>query len=775
MSHGNENVNPSTLRQAQDRPSSGRMETSDTKTVLPGSLQTNRRLSQWLSIHANGTVSVRSGKVELGQGIATALAQIVAHELDVAMSRIRMLTANTTDSPNEGMTSGSLSVQDSGSALRQVCAQVRQIYLQVASAQLNVPLDQLEVVDGSIQLREQQRSHGENSFTSYWTLADDALLQVEAGNLIAHKSVAATAIFEGATPRLDIPDKLTGQPRFIHDIALPGMLHGRVLHPPSPSAVLMQVDLAAVQALPGVVAVVRDGSFLGVIADDEYLATLALKKLSVLAQWQETATLPPMHDLPAFLRAQPLETTLVGERLGASTPVGDQPTAVPLGLSQSKPSPPCRQAQGEWVDMTAVRNFNASYSRPFLAHASIGPSCAVARFNSTSLEVWTHSQGIYNLRADLALVFNMPAASITVQHVEGAGCYGHNGADDVACDAALLARAVPGRAVQVQWTRESELGSAPFGPAMVVELKAQVDADGCITDWQHNVWSNGHGMRPGRSSTPVLLAGTLLEKPFDKQIAVNAPLAAGGGSERNAVPLYNFAHWRAINHRVLTMPIRSSALRSLGAHCNVFASESMMDEIARALGADPLALRLRHLTDPRARTVLEAAADMANWSQRHDGKSEGQGFGLACTRYKNTGAYCAVVAKVDAGKDLRVSKLWIAVDVGRVISADGVVNQIEGGAIQTVSWVLKEAVQFDSTRIQSTAWESYPILRFSEVPEVDVRIIDHPDQPSVGAGEATHGPVAAAIANALFDALGVRVRDMPLTTEAITKAAMAAD
>jgi nicotinate dehydrogenase subunit B len=717
--------------------------------ILPGSLQTNRRLSQWLSIHANGTVSVRSGKVELGQGIATALAQIVATELDVALTRIRMLPANTVDSPNEGMTSGSLSVQDSGSALRQVCAQVRRIYLLAASVQLKVPPEQLEVVDGGIQVQGQPHA----SATSYWALADDALLRVDAGSLFAHKNVAAYAIFERAAARIDIPDKLTGQPRFIQDMVLPGMLYGRVLHPPSPNAVLQEIDLAVVKALPGVVAVLRDGSFLGVVADNEYLATLALKKLASLAQWHEEAALPLMHDLPAYLRAQPLETTLVGEKqalVDANLDAASSPSSAP------------------------IQSFQASYSRPFLAHASIGPSCAVARYSATSLEVWTHSQGIYNLRADLALVFNLPAASITVQHVEGAGCYGHNGADDAACDAALLARFVPGHAVQVQWTRESELGSAPFGPAMAVEISAQVDADGCITDWQHSVWSNGHGMRPGRSSTPVLLAGTLLDKPFPKQIAVNAPLAAGGGSERNAVPLYDFAKWRAINHRVLTMPIRSSALRSLGAHCNVFASESVMDEIATQIGADPLALRLRHLTDPRARAVLQAAADMAGWTTLKDNQEEGQGTGIACTRYKNTGAYCAVVAKVDAGKDLRVTKLWIAVDVGLVINVDGVVNQIEGGAIQTVSWVLKEAVQFDSTRILSNAWESYPILRFSEVPQVEVQIIHHLDQPSLGAGEVTHGPVTAAIANALFDALGVRVRDMPLTTEAITKAAMAA-
>jgi nicotinate dehydrogenase subunit B len=737
--------------------------------VLPASLQTNRRLSQWLSIHANGTVSVRSGKVELGQGIATALAQIVAQELDVDVQRIRMLPANTTHSPNEGMTSGSLSVQDSGSALRQVCAQARQIYLQAASSRLMVPPEQLEVVDGSIQVPGPLHHQA----TSYWALADDALLQVEAGTPIAHKKIAENDHATRTTPRLDIQDKLTGQSRFIHDMVLPGMLHGHVLHPPSPTAVLRDLDLTAVQALPGVVAVVRDGSFIGVLADDEYLATLALKKLAALVRWHEEAALPNMHDLSAYLRAQPLETSVIGEQQIAPNLGVDPLAKSPMGLSLPESVQALRQAQDERSDQTSGHRFKASYSRPFLAHASIGPSCAVARYGAASLEVWTHSQGIYNLRADLALVLGMPATHIIVQHVEGAGCYGHNGADDVACDAALLARAVPGRAVQVQWTRESELGSAPFGPAMAVDISAQVNAEGYITDWQHSVWSNGHGMRPGRSSTPVLLAGTLLAKPFPPQIAVNAPLAAGGGSERNAVPLYDFAAWRAVNHRVLTMPIRSSALRSLGAHCNVFASESMMDEIAHTLGADPLALRLRHLSDPRARTMLQAAADMAHWSTRKDMQTEGQGYGLACTRYKNTGAYCAVVAQVDAGKDLRVTKLWIAVDVGMVVSADGVANQIEGGAIQTVSWVLKEAVQFDRTRIQSTAWESYPILRFSEVPQVQVQIIHRPDQPSLGAGEATHGPVAAAIANALFDALGVRVRDMPLTTEAITKAAMA--
>ncbi len=703
---------------------------------LPGSLHVNRRLGQWLRFHADGRVSVYSGKVEIGQGIVTALAQIAAEELDLTLARVRMVPACTATSPDEQVTSGSMSVQESGTALRHACAEARAIYLEAAATRLEVPLADLEVEDGVIRVR------GTDKQTSYWDLADDDLLDREATGLVAPKIAGAHHIVGSAVQRFDIPDKVTGKPRFVHDMVLPGMLYGRVARPPSPGAELIDVDLAAVNALPGVVATVRDGRFLGVIAEREELVVKALKKLIAAARWRETASLPDMHDLPAFLKSQPVQTTLVGEK------------------KSETPPPP------------AAKTFTAAYARPFLAHASIGPSCAIAKWNAETVEVWTHSQGIYNLRTDLAMALSRPAESIIVQHVEGSGCYGHNPADDVAYDAVLLARAVPGKPVQMQWTREDELSWAPFGAAMAVELKAGVAADGRISNWQHEIWSNGHGTRPGRAKTPAMLAASHLEKPFERLIAVNAALAAGGGSERNSVPLYNFENWEAVNHRLLTMPIRTSALRSLGGHCNVFAIESFLDEIALELGVDPLEYRLRHLEDPRGRAVLEAAAKMSGWAGRGK-KAEGRGMGIAFAKYKNSSAYCAVVAQIDAGREVRVEKLWIAVDVGLVINPDGVRNQIEGGAIQTVSWTLKEAVRFDRTRVESNTWETYPILKFSEVPKVEVELINRTEEKCVGAGEATHGPVAAAIGNAVFDALGVRVRSMPLTAEAITKAALA--
>ena len=722
----------------------------DGLAALPANLKNNPRLGQWLSIRRDGTVHVRSGKVDLGQGISIALAQIVADGLGVNIERIHRVPASTAFSPNEGVTSGSLSVQDSGSALRQVCVEARAIYLRAAGVLLGAApagTQGFRILDGVI-----STSHG-GPTTSYWALADEALLDVDATGATNQAGALTVAneppvVIGQSIPRRDIAHKVIGAPAFVHDLRLPGMLFGRVLHPPSTGAELESTDLARVNAMPSVIATVRDGNFLGVVGQDEYQVVQACAKLASVSKWREAAALPNMHQLGEFLREQPRETSVVGEKTAS---VGAAPA-------------------------TGSRKHSASYSRPFLAHASIGPSCAVARFNQNAngntLEVWSHTQGVYNLRADLALLLGMPADAITVQHVEGAGCYGHNGADDVAADAALLARAVPGVPVQVVWSREDELGAAPFGPAMAVDLAAELDADGRIRSWQHEAWSNGHGLRPGRGKSPVLLAGTLLAEPFERQVSVNAPLSAGGGAERNAVPLYDFDQWKATSHRLLTMPVRSSALRSLGAHCNVFAVESFMDELAHSAGVDSLDFRLKHLTDSRASDVLQAVAQNAGWSERHDAMPEGHGMGLAVTRYKNTGAYCAVAARVDASHDLRVTDLWITVDVGQVINPDGVANQIEGGAIQTVSWVLKEAVQFDATRITSTTWADYPILKFSDVPRVQVNVLNRPDQQSVGAGEATHGPVAAAIANALFNAVGVRVRHMPFTPERVRQAAL---
>jgi CO/xanthine dehydrogenase Mo-binding subunit len=697
---------------------------------LPGGLDTNRRLSQWLRFTPAGTVEVSSGKVEIGQGILTAIAQIAADELDVDLSRVRMVRANTASSPNEAITAGSQSVQDSGIAVRFACAEARAIYLAAAAQRLGVAVESLTVQDGTI-------SGAHNLHTSYWELADKALLEREATASVAPKPSSARRVAGMSAPRTDIPDKVFGRPRFIQDLALPDMLHGRILRPPSPGARLSALDDSSARSLSGVVAVVHNGDFVGVAAETEFAALEALGRLRKAATWRQPSGLPEEGSLHDWMRRQPVESNTVAER--------DAPAKADV-----------------------ARTVRRSYSRPYLAHASIGPSCAIAQWTGPGVRVWSHSQGIFNLRADLAIAVSMPPEAIVVEHVEGSGCYGHNGSDDAAFDAVLLARSAGGRPVKVQWSREDELAWSPAGAAMAIDLETDLDAKGEIVAWRCDIWSNGHTTRPGRAKTPTLLAASHLSPPAAQVLPVNPPFAGGGGAERNAVPLYDFPSLRVANHRLLVMPVRVSSLRSLGAFANVFAIESMIDEIACEKGEDPLAFRLRHLTDPRSRNVLEAAARRAGWQRRQ--KQEGVGYGIGFARYKNAGAYCAAIAEVEAGREVRVRRLVAAVDAGEVISPDGVVNQIEGGAIQATSWTLKEAVRFDHTRITSDSWESYPILRFSEVPAVEVEVVSRPNEKPLGAGEASQGPTAAAIANALHDALGIRVRDLPLTAERIVAA-----
>ncbi|HUJ00327.1 MAG TPA: molybdopterin cofactor-binding domain-containing protein [Usitatibacter sp.] len=700
---------------------------------LPASLARNPRLSAWLRFRADGVVEVRSGKVELGQGILTALAQIAAEELDVALERIAMMPAATGTSPDEGVTSGSLSTQDSGMAVRHACAEARALCLAEASRRLGVAVDSLAVADGEI------RGAG-GARTSYWAIGDAAIAGRDATASVPPKGSAHSRYVGRAIARIDLADKVLGHARYIHDLALPGMLHGRVLRPPSPAATLEKLEEDRARAMPGVVAVVRDGSFVGVLAESERQAQAAVERLRRDARWNEPATLPDEARLGAWLHAARRETALVAERDSGSSP-------------------------------GARRTVRASYTKPFIAHASIGPSCAVAHWNGTRLRVWSHTQGIYNLRADLSIAFAVPAEDIVVEHVQGAGCYGHNGADDVAYDAALLARAADGRPVRVQWSREDELSWSPFGPAMAIDLEAELDDHGEVVAWRGAHWSNGHTMRPGRAKIPTLLAASQLADPFERPVSVNPPFAGGGGAERNSVPAYDFPRLRVECHRVLEMPLRASALRSLGAFANVFAIESFVDDIARMRHEDPVAWRLRHLSDPRARAVIEAVARRSSWGAPLAGEGRGRGIGWA--RYKGFGAYCAVVAEVELTHEVRVTRLVIAADVGLAVNPDGVANQIEGGAIQATSWALKEAVRFDRTRVTSGAWESYPILRFSEVPRTDVEVIQREHEPSVGAGEAAQGPTAAAIANAVREAIGARIRDLPITAERIAAATLA--
>ncbi len=693
------------------------------------SLVDNPRLSRWLSFQPDGCVTVHTGKVELGQGILTALVQVVADELEVSPHRIRVAAANTSTAPDEGYTAGSLSVQHSGAALRQVCAEARAACRAAAAAALGTDEDEVRLVDGAF------CAAGRN--VSYWELPTAQLLDRDVDGLARPKASADYRHVGRSLPRVDLTAKLTGAPCYLGDLVLPGQLHARIVRPPSRGARLRAAPSSRAAALAGVHKIVVLEDFLAVLAEREETAIRAAELLAADAQWDEHDTLPDDTALAAFLATAPADTEILFHR-------DDDPTEVP-----------------------APRTLTGTFTRPYLAHGSIATSTAMALWADGVLQVWTSSQGIYNLRAAIGTALGLPSAAIVIQHLENAGCYGHNGADDAAYDAALLAQHAPGRPVRVVWSRPDELAWSPLGPAMRVSLTAEVDQAGYVRSWRHESWSNGHTSRPGPGRPPSLLAYAHQHPEESPRLASDPPLQRGGGSGRNAVAGYDFPRQSVRSHLLSVMPLRTSAMRALGAHLNVFAIESLMDELAADAGHDPLEYRLSQLSDPRGRRVLEVAAEQAGWGNALVRAGASRGIGYA--RYKGVGAYCAVVAEVEAVSSVRVRRLTLAVDVGTAVNPDGVANQIEGGAIQSLSWTLRERLRFDRRRVTSGTWESYPIVKFSDIPAVDVHVLPSHEQ-SVGAGEASIGPTAAALGNAISAAIGVRVRHLPLTSEAIVAA-----
>jgi CO/xanthine dehydrogenase Mo-binding subunit len=697
----------------------------------PGSLKTSPLLDSWIRIDADDGITVFTGKAELGQGFKTAFQQIAAEELEVPFPSVKVVTADTRLTANEGYTSGSNSMKDSGTAIQNAAAQVRELLVAQAARRLDLPAENLRTESGAVISPDGRR-------LGYGELVAADMLHVQAQPKSRLKDPASFKVMGQAVPRVDIPAKVTGGAAYVQDMRLPGMVHARVVRPPSYGAQLTDCDTSAVEKLPGVVKVIHDGNFLAVVARKEFQSIKAMSALSAAAKWKETAGLPKQDDLPSVLTSLPSQDSTIFERTDPS--------------------------------VVGQKTIEATYTRPYQAHGSIGPSCAVAQFVDGAMTVWTHTQGVYPDRQGIAEMLRMPPASVRCIHVEGSGCYGHNGADDAAADAALIARALPGPPVRLQWMREQEHAWEPFGPAMVTRLKASLDGNGAISDWSFEVWSNTHSMRPGGAG--AMLAAQHMAQPFTVPAPKPLPLPEGGG-DRNAIPIYKFPNAHVVHHFIPAMPLRISALRSLGAYHNVFSIESFMDELAVAADADPVEFRLKHLDDPRGRDVIEKAAQGFGW-QKGQKAPLGRGFGFAFARYKNLAAYCAVATEVEVNRETgrpRLVRAVAAVDSGQVVNPDGLINQIEGAIVQSMSWTLYESVTFDDTRITSIDWQTYPILRFNSVPEsVEVHVINRPGQPFLGSGETGQGPAAASIANAIANATGKRLRDLPLTRKRIKDA-----
>jgi nicotinate dehydrogenase subunit B len=708
------------------------------KPRLAGDLQIHRKLNAWIRIDsASQTVELRIGKVELGQGILTAVSQVCADELDVDFTKIKLISGDTALVPDEGVTAGSFSMPYCATAVQAAAAEVRAILLNLAEAKLGQPALQMKVQNGMI-----LSSNGGQ--TSYWDLVVGESLNREASGLVKPKPASEHRYIGRSIPRPDIQAKVLGQAIFVQEQRPKGMLFGQIVRPPNHGARLQSANLNNIEKMPGVVKVVRNGSFLGVIAKREAQAQAAAQALQSVCEWQIPHTLPKTQDMQAW-------------------------------LLQTKPDviiPTKKQARDNSASASTpvARVVEAQYYRPYHMHGSIGTSAAMATLGEDGvLTVQTHSQSVFQTGEAIAKMLNLPKEKVRMQHVQGSGCYGHNMADDAAADAALLAMQVPGKSVRLQYSREQEHAWEPYGSAMVMKTKASLDAQGNVLDWDFTLWSTPHGTRP--SGHPGnLLSAAYLEKPF----AMPKPVNGGGpnyAADRNAIALYDFPGHNVTTHFITEMPLRVSSTRGLGAYANIFAIESFIDELAHTTGADPVDYRLRFLKDERARDAIVKAAEKFGWSQWR--KTPGRGRGIGFAKYKNIAGYCAVALEVEVNRQngrIRVLRAVASADCGHMVNPDGVSNQIEGGLIQSLSWTLKEEVQMDNTRVLSRDWNSYPILTFSEVPPVKVVLIDRPGQPFLGTGEASQGPTGAALANAVFDATGVRFRTLPLTPDRVLQA-----
>ncbi|HTQ33673.1 MAG TPA: molybdopterin cofactor-binding domain-containing protein [Stellaceae bacterium] len=701
--------------------------------IIPPLLQANPRLDQWVRFAAPGRVTVSTGRVEIGQGVLTAMRQIAADELNVSPERIDLQTGDTDLTPNEGYTAGSQSIQYGGVALRLACAEVKRLLLDAAAARLQAPRGELAVSDGAI------TRAGVPTGRDYWSLAPTVDLGRQATASVPPKS--ARSEIGRSAPRVDLASKVFGEPAFMHDMTADGMMHARVVRQPRRTATIASLDEAAIhRAGKGQVEIVRDGNFVAILGSDETIVDAAAAVAPGHVSWDGIDAINPGQEEARWLLQQP---------------------SIDRNLGPEPVDPAPGQAR-----------YEASFTRMHIAHASIGPSSALALYKDGHLTVWSHTQGVYPLKAALARSLKLDPAHISVKHMQGPGCYGHNGADDAAADAAVVALRRPGVPIRVRWRREEEFGFEPVSPAMLTTVRATLDDKGRPVDWTTEIWSGRHSSRPGGGGN--LLAAEALPNPPPAPPPADPPESNGGGGTRNGEPLYAFPAKRIIHHLVAETPVRTSSLRGLGATINVFAIESAMDELAERAGMDPVEYRLSVLADPRATAVVAHAAKMAGW-QPGLPVGSGKGYGIGFAMYKNRAAYCAVVAEVEVDEAVRVNTIWCAADGGLIINPDGALNQLEGGVIQGISWALKEGVRLDHAGISSRDWESYPVLRFSEVPEVFCELVGaDADLPPLGIGEASGGPTVAAIGNAVAHALGARLRDLPLSRERVMDALLKA-
>jgi nicotinate dehydrogenase subunit B len=707
-----------------------RHQTAGAQDNVPPKSVSTEQVDGFIGINGKGEVTLYTGKVDLGTGVRTALAQIAAEELDVSFSAVTVIQGDTALTPDQGVTSGSFSIQNGGAQIRQAAATARQALVGMAAKKLKVAPGDLAISDGQITSKVTRQS------VSYGALIGGRNFSLRLDKAAPIKDPGDFKIVGRSIPRVDIPGKVTGQFTYMQDFRLPGMLHGRVVRPPGIGATLQSVDEDSVKEIPGMIRVVRISNFVGVIAETEWGAIQASRRLKV--NWSSWAGLPDQSALWEHVRG----TKIVKDDV--TSDVGQVTAALAQGTTRLR----------------------ATYDFAIHTHGSIGPSCSVAEFKDGALTCWSASQGTHALRKQLAAMLSMPDEQVRCIYIDGAGCYGRNGHEDAAGDAALLSRAV-GRPVRVQWMREDEHGWDPKGPPTLIDLEAALDARGNLVAWASEFFL------PQGAATPVaLVAATLAGLPRE------SIMGPGGILNDTAIP-YAVPNMRTVAHRLETTPLRPAWIRAPGRMQNTFANESFLDELAAAAGADPLEFRMRHIKDARGVELLKRLASVATWERaakkpRDPDARIATGRGLAFVKYELVRTYVGVVADAEIDRatgEIHVKRFFVVQDCGQIINPDGVKNQIEGNIVQTVSRTLMERVTFNRSRVTSLDWGSYRIIGFPEVPDVVIDLIDRPRENPWGSGEPSASVVPAAISNAIFAATGVRLRSVPFTPDKV-KAAM---
>ena len=688
-----------------------------------------REVDSFLAFHADGSMTIYTSKVDVGTGLRIAVRQMAAEEIGVPVERIGFVEGDTALTPDHGGTGGSTGIPRGGVDIRQAAATARQALLKLGAERLQRPASELTLAGGEV------RPSSGGPGVGIGALIGGKRLSLKLDPTAPLKDPSQYQLVGKPLARPDVPGKCTARHTYLQDFVLPGMLHARVIRPPAIGARLQSVDESSIRGIPGV-RVVRAESFLAVLSADEWAAVRAARELK--AAWGESETLPGSSDLERHLRAS------VVERDEAIVNRGDVTTALPA----------------------AAKQLSATYYWPFQSHASLGPSCAVAEVRDDSATVWSSAQGTHGLRNTLARTFGIGLEKLRVIYMDGAGSYGTNGTDDVAADAVFLSKTI-GQPVRVQWMRGDEHGWDPKGPPQLLDLRGGLDAQGRILAWETQMW------------LPVAVPGTRPLLAADSA-GINQPRGQNAGQiSQNADPPYAAPHVRVVTHWLKETPLRISNLRAPGKIANAFAVESFTDELAAAAGVDSLEFRVRGLSDPRALEVLQRAAAMIGWQSRPSpNRQTGQGNlltgrGLAYVRYKQAENFVAIAMEVAVDRSngaVHVERVTCAHDCGLVINPDSLRNQIEGNILQTLSRTLHEEVKFDRSRVTSVDWVSYPILRFPEAPAVEVALLDRPNLPPLGAGEAAAAPVAGALGNAIFDATGVRLHSVPFIAERVKAA-----